>query len=209
MGWKQYWENRKKDLVYSLTTGEVPLDKITSEALIDTYARCLSYEGGENQSLFKNFKDHYSMVSDGWTGDSQKRPIGPSFNNMYLSASILSTNVLIPKDWIVKNKVEYSNFLFNNGIGSGEHFAAYVSVYYAFGDNTKNAQDNNVTALSDGYRNAGVMIYYQGTSEIFWRTVKDAYDFNFNSNSESDSSIFPSYVGSNHVMATTVGPKKD
>jgi len=149
------------------------------------------------------------MVSDGWTGDSQKRPIGPTFNNMYLSAVRLSTNVLIPKDWIVKNKVEYSNFLFNNGNFSLEHLAAYGSVYYAFGDNTKNAQDNSVTALSDGYRNAGVMIYYQGTSDMFWKIVKDAYDFNFNSDSESDSSIFPSYVGSNHVMATTVGPKND
>merc|ERR1712238_34509 len=193
MGWKQYWENRKKDLVYSLTTGEVPLDKITSEALIDTYAKCLSNEGGENQSLFKNFKDYYSMVSDGWTGDSQKRPIGPTFNNMYLSAVRLSTNVLIPKDWIVKNKVEYSDFLFDNFNGI-ESLATYFSLYYAFGDNTKNAQDNSVTALSDGYRNAGVMIYYQGTNEKFWKTVKDAYDFNFDSDSESDSSIFPSYV---------------
>merc|ERR1712238_321272 len=144
--WKQYWLGRKGGLVASLTTtGEVPLDKISSEALIDTYAQCLSIE---NQSLFVNF----------------------------------------------------------NGI---ESLATYFSLYYAFGDNTKNAQDNSVTALSDGYRNAGVMIYYQGTNEKFWKTVKDAYDFNFDSNSESDSSIFPSYVGSNHVMATTVGPKKD
>merc|ERR1712238_325011 len=147
MGWKQYWENRKKDLVYSLTTGEVPLDKITSEALIDTYAQCLSNEGGENQSLFLDYKDYYSMVTDrstGWTGNTMKRPIGPLFNNMYLSAARLSTNVLIPKDWIVKHKDKYRDLLFDNL--NEDTLPTYFSLYYAFGDNTKNAQDNSVTA---------------------------------------------------------------
>merc|ERR1712238_474654 len=218
--WKQYWEGRKKEgLVAKLADIFMNMDQDNdsaelrdastdlSLALIDTYAQCLSNEGGENQSLFTNFKDYYSMVTDGWTGDDQKRPIGPLFNNMYLSAARLSTNVLIPKDWIVKHKDKYRDLLFDNL--NDDTFPTYFTLYYAFGDNTKNAQDNSVTALSDGYRNAGVMIYYQGTNVKFWKTVKDAYDFNFNSDSESDSSIFPSYVGSNHVMATTVGPKND
>ena len=99
--WEHYWLGRKEDLVTKLTTtGEVPFDEISSEASIDTYAQCLDNEKAENKSLFTNFKDYLSIVDSptGWTGNTMKRPIGPIFNNMYLNAVIMSTNVLIPKD---------------------------------------------------------------------------------------------------------------
>jgi len=187
--WKQYWLGRKDDAVKILM--DLNLDQNLSESYVNTYASCLGQETDTNQALFK-YEDYLEAINN-FTGD-YSRPTGSYFNHPYLSNGN-NVNVLFPTDWILKNKSEFNQIV----------TPAIVGAYWAFSDNTAKAQNNNVIALSDAYRQAGVMVFFPETFiDLWWDAMLNAYNI-----TDSDPRDFPSFVGANHIMPTILGPLKN
>jgi len=200
--WKQYWLGRKNDAVKMLMDPPLNLDEIVSEFVINAYASCLSQETGKSKALFK-YKDYLQAI-DAFSGtvplflfDEPVRPTGAVFHNAYLAQRPNVVSVLFPAEWIIKNRR-----LFNEIVSP-----TFVNIYWAFSDNTAKAQNNNVIALSDAHRRAGVMVLLPEEEDLgdsWWEAVLDAYNI-----VDSGTGDFPSFVGANHVFATTLGPLKN
>lgn len=154
--WKQFWIAKKEDAITLLLEFEGSVfDRDSAGNLVDTYAKCLGEQDGDNQALFK-YKDYVGMVED-FTGkyDAEAiRPTGPGFCDPYLHNTVRS-NVLWPANWIVNNKEKFNTII-------TRYSGVTTNLYWAFSDITKQAQSNGVVSVSDGYREAGVMGFYDG-----------------------------------------------
>ena len=150
--WKQYWLGRKDDAVKILM--DLNLGQRLSEFYVNTYASCLGQETDTNQALLK-YEDYLEAINN-FTGILYDRPTGLLGNSAYLSlGNPKNVNVLFPTNWILKNKSEFNQIV----------TPAIDTAYWAFSDNTAKAQNNNVIALSNAYRQAGVMVFFPGESK--------------------------------------------
>jgi len=191
--WKQYWLGRKDDAVKILMDHPLNLGQNESEFHVNAYASCLGQETSTNQALFK-YKDYLEAINS-FTGDTFDRPIGALFNYPYLDSHPNTVNVLFPTDWILKNKSE-----FNQNVAP-----LLFNTYWAFSNNTAKAQNNNVIALSDAYRQAGVMVFLpESLVDLWWGATLDACNI-----IDSDPIDFPSFVGANHINPSILGPLKN
>ena len=59
--------------------------------------------------------------------------------------------MLFPTGWIINNKNKFKEVI----VGASSPF----SLYWAFSENTRKAQNKNSIAISDAYREAGVMAF--------------------------------------------------
>ena len=122
-------------------------------------------------------------------GDNADGQIQDFFPPSYMTMD--TTAVLIPKEWMMKNKDKVISLM---GMSP-------VPPYLAFGGVTGNAQDTSVTSLSKAHREAGFMLFFAVITEYVWEMLNEMYDF-------SDSTNTPAYVGGNHYPHDVFGPLK-